>query len=236
MTAIKEQLRVKDIFDKKSDSSLLSQVILVDLEKVERVLNSLNKDSFSKDIYPQFIAGEDIEINLQPDVVKESHLKKLISIFGEKKFSLSKNALHRALYYLFEHNTHNNGKRVKDKLLKLISFGGSTHCSLGSFSIHSIHHKNRFFGWLTKEEIESNFMKILEELADLHEIFNLEKKGDISPGLTSSILDYIYDDKPDCNVREIAGQFEEMIRVLFYSFRRAHEYKLDLVVMEEDLW
>ncbi len=234
MAAIKEQLRVKDIFDQQNDLSLVSQIILVDLEKVERVLNSLNKDSFSKDIYPQFITGEDRE--LQAGVVKESHLKKLISIFGEKKFSLSKNALHRAFYYLFEHNTRNNGKRVKDKLLKLISFGASNRCSLGNFSIHSISHKNRFFGWLTKEEIEANFMKILEELADLHEIFNLEKKGDIPPGLTLNILDYMYGEKRDCNVTEIAGQFEEMIKVLFYSFRRANEYKLDLVVMEEDIW
>ncbi|MEQ8189348.1 MAG: hypothetical protein ABRQ39_15365 [Candidatus Eremiobacterota bacterium] len=234
MTAIKEQLKVKDIFDQKNDFSPVSQVILVDLEKVERVLNSLNKDSFSKDIYPQFIAGEDKA--LQPGVVKESHLKKLISIFGEKKFSLSKNALHRAFYYLFEHNTHNNGKRVKDKLLKLISFGCSSRCSLGNFSIHSIHHKNRFFGWLTKEEIEANFMKILESLTDLHEIFNLEKKGDIPPALTSRMLEYMYGEETDCDVKEIAGQFEEMIKVLFYSFRRANEYKLDLVVMEEDIW
>lgn len=234
MAAIKEQLRVKDIFDQQNDLSLVSQIILVDLEKVERVLNSLNKDSFSKDIYPQFITGEDRE--LQAGVVKESHLKKLISIFGEKKFSLSKNALHRAFYYLFEHNTSNNGKRVKDKLLKLISFGLSNHCSLGNFSIDSIHHKNSFFGWLTREEIEDNFMKILESLADLHEIFSLEKKGDTPPALTLSMLDYMYDEKRDCNVMEIAGQFEEMIKVLFYSFRRANEYKLDLVFMEEDIW
>jgi len=234
MAAIKEQLRVKDIFDQQSGLSPVSQVILVDLEKVERVLNSLSKDSFSRDIYPQFIAGEDR--TLQPGVVKESHLKKLISIFGEKKFSLSKNALHRAFYYLFEHYTHNNGKRVKDKLLKLISFGVSNHCSLGNFSIASIHHKNSFFGWLTREEIEDNFMKILEALADLHEIFNLEKKADIAPALTLSILEHIYGEKPDCNVAEIAGQFEEMIKVLFYSFRRANEYKLDLVFMEEDMW
>ncbi|MEQ8220694.1 MAG: hypothetical protein ABRQ37_00220 [Candidatus Eremiobacterota bacterium] len=234
MAAIKEQLRVKDIFDQHCGLSPVSQVILVDLEKVERVLNSLNKDSFSRDIYPQFIAGEDR--TLQPGVVKESHLKKLISIFGEKKFSLSKNALHRAFCYLFEHNTHNNGKRVKDKLLKLISFGVSNHCSLGNFSVDSIHHKNSFFGWLTREEIEDNFMKILEALADLHEIFNLEKKADIAPALTLSILEHIYGEKPDCNVTEIAGQFEEMIKVLFYSFRRANEYKLDLVFMEEDMW
>ncbi|HPZ06581.1 MAG TPA: hypothetical protein PL110_00575 [Candidatus Eremiobacteraeota bacterium] len=232
-TLLKEHSAVKDIFDKSISES---QIILVDLEKVERILNSLNSDSFRKDLYPYILINSEENFYTEKSkIVKESHLKKLISIFGEKKFTLSHNSIHNVLPYLFENNTYNNKNKVKDKLIKLFSFARSSAFSLGDFTVNPFYEKNKFFGWLTKEEVEENFMKILEELTDIHERFTLEKKGELSPELTVNIMEYLCPGNKLKNYKEIASQCEEMIRILFYSLRRAHEFKLDIVAMENEI-
>ena len=234
--ALLEKKFVKDIFDRKKEATE-SQIILVDLKKVEKVLHSLNTDSFRKDIYPGFFTNDKTENTYgetSRKVVQEKQLKKLISIFGEKKFSLCRNTPHAALIHLFTSNNYKNGQQVKDKILKLLS---NSKPSLESFSVNPEPEKNEFFGWLTKEEVEENFMKILEELADLHESFNLEKTGNASPELTFSLLDYIDGgDGKYQELKEIASQFEEIIKNLFCAFRRAHQYHLDIVIMEEEPW
>ncbi len=237
--ALMEKSLVKDIFDQKKDRTE-TQIILVDLKKIEKVLNSLNTDSFRKDLYPGFFTNEEPENSYgetSKKIVKESHLKKLISIFGEKKFSLCRNTPHEALTYLFTNNNYKNNGKVKAKILKLFNLSPDSNSTLGTFCINSNGEKNKFFGWLTKKEVEENFMKILEELADLHECFNLEKTGSMSPELTFSLLDYIEGgDWKYQELKEIAAQFEEIIKNLFCAFRRAHQYCLDIVIMEEEPW
>ena len=216
--------------------SSVSQIILVDLKKIEKVLHSLNTEHFKKDIYSGFFTSENYTDYKNEKTVNLNQLKKLVSIFGEKKFPLCRSNLQKALIQLFTSNKYKNGTRVKDKLLKSFTMESSDF-TLGEFNILSGYENFNFFGWLTKEEIEENFMKILEELADIHEKFNLEKTGISNPELTVSLLEYIEGgDWKYQETREFADQFEEIIKNFFCAFRRAHQNCLDLVIMEEEPW
>jgi hypothetical protein len=230
---VKEEILLKD-FQENITSEC--QIILVDLDKVKKILNNIDNNSFNKDLYLDFYMGKnqnDYYIDMDEDnIIKESHLKSLISVFGEKKISICCNGLHKALPYLFARRIHNNGKKIKDTLLKLMSIELAVKVTSGEINKKA---KRKFFGWITKEEIEYNFMKLLEGIADIHETFKIEKIGFVEPKLTLSLLKQLYGSKNMHNydTKKIAGEFEEIIKNIFYALRRAREYNLDIVLIEE---
>jgi len=163
--------------------------------------------------------------NLEKSInTNQGALEELINLHSKKVFLFYPPKLYFALANII-YSCKN--RKVKDLLLGFLA--SNSQLSLGEFVDSCKSSIQGIKGLLKRDDIEKYFMKILEELADLHEEFRLEAEGLKPPELTEKLLQLI--DTEGLDTITMAGQFREMVKILFNSLRRAHEYKLDLVLI-----